>query len=647
MHTSSLSCCPKNEKDQTSETENLALACDEAKTHFFLSTLLSLPLIFASTLPPLALLLLASLFIFWQALPFYRLGFQKNAPLNMFSLISTGILAAYLYSFILLFSNKNETLYFNSIAMITSLVWLGQYIENKALFKAAKSAEILFKSQPLFAFRIQNEKEETIDLKEVKEGDILRVPPGNTIPVDGFVLEGESSVDESIMTGESTPLEKIKGSFLKGGSTNLQGTLIMQTTSTGENSYFAKIQKIVESAKATKAPITRLADTISRFFTLTVFAIALLTFFTWAFCIPGFSLSQALLCAISVLIIACPCALGLATPLAISFSFRLFSEAGVLVKNASVCEKLEKISILLFDKTGTLTSGKPEVSAFISHLPAEEIQTTLYPLIYSVLRLSLHPYAKAAVHFIQNKILSTPLTCQNFTELAGKGLQGIVSHKKVQIGAKKWLLPTEQALGEESLVVVIDNEYVGYFVIKEKILESTENAFLEFHKMPFFLAMLTGDAKKRAEIVAKHLRLHHIHANLLPEEKVALVEAYSQKGKVAMIGDGVNDAPALMKSYVSCAMGTGSDFAMKQADMVLIKEDLGAFIDAYKIAKKSMRIIRQNLFFAFTYNVVGILFATGLFYPFFGVFLHPVMASIAMILSSLSILANTSRLYKS
>jgi len=499
--------------------------------------------------------------------------------------------------------------------------------------------------------------EEDIPLDQVQPGDRLRIRPGEKVPVDGVVLEGESAVDESMITGEPMPVEKAPGDRLTGGTVNGTGSLVMRAERVGSETLLAQIVRMVSEAQRTRAPIQRLVDTVSAYFVPAVVLIAILTFIVWALISPEPRLAYALVNAVAVLIIACPCALGLATPMSIMVGTGRGATAGVLVKNAEALEVLEKVDTLIMDKTGTLTEGKPRLTSVVA-LPGED-EAALLRLAASLERGSEHPLAAAIVAGAQERKI-TLSEAQEFRSITGKGVIGIVDGQTVALGNRALLedlhiavgdLPAQaEALrreGQTVMFVAVNGRAAGLVGVADPIKESAIEAIDLLHREGMRLIMLTGDSRTTAEAVARKLGIDAVEAEVLPEQKVEVVKRLQAEGHiVAMAGDGINDAPALAQAHVGIAMGTGTDVAIESADITLVKGDLRGIVRARRLSRATMRNIRQNLFFAFIYNALGVPIAAGVLYPVFGLLLSPMMASAAMTFSSVSVIANALRLRK-
>jgi P-type Cu+ transporter len=614
-------------------------------------------------------LVLATPVVLWCGWPFFQRGWASiiNRSLNMFTLIAIGVGTAYVYSVVAtlfpdIFPHSFRThggevgVYFDAAAVITTLVLLGQVLELRARSKTSRAIKALLGLAPKTARVVRdNGSEEDAPLEHVKPGNRLRVRPGEKVPVDGVVIEGVTSVDESMVTGEPIPVEKTKGSKVTGGTVNGTGSFIMRAERVGSETLLAQIVRMVAEAQRSRAPIQKLADIVAAYFVPAVVLVAVLTFIVWALFGPEPAMAYALVNAVAVLIIACPCALGLATPMSIMVGTGRGASAGVLIKNAEALEVMEKIDTLVVDKTGTLTEGKPRLVSVIpeSGKNGDEILR----LAASLERGSEHPLAAAIVDGA--RVRGIELTeATDFRSVTGKGVMGTVGGKAVGLGNQKLLeemkvRPTELSNraerlrrdGQTVMSVVVERELVGLIGVADPIKKSTPEAIQLLHKEGVKIVMLTGDNRTTAEAVAKELGIDEIQAEVLPEQKGEVVKRLQAQGKmVAMAGDGINDAPALAQAHVGIAMGTGTDVAMESAGVTLVKGDLRGIGRARRLSRGTMRNIRQNLFFAFIYNVLGIPIAAGVLYPFFGMLLSPVIASVAMTFSSVSVITNALRL---
>jgi Cu+-exporting ATPase len=613
--------------------------------------------------------LLASPVVLWGGKPFFERGWASilNRSPNMFTLVAAGTGVAYAYSLVAtlapgLFPDSfrghggEVAVYFEAAAVITTLVLLGQVLELTARSKTGSAIRALLHLAPTTARIVHADgREEDVPLEHVRVGDRLRVRPGEKVPVDGVVLEGSSSVDESMVTGEPIPVEKGIDSRITGGTINGTGTLIMRAERVGSDTLLAQIVQMVSEAQRSRAPIQRLADTVSSYFVPAVVLCSVATFVVWAIFGPQPRMAYALLNAVAVLIIACPCALGLATPMSIMVGTGRGATAGVLIKNAEALETLEKVDTLVFDKTGTLTEGKPRLESVIPMPPFD--QTEVLRFAAALERGSEHPLAAAVLKAAKD--LTLPQTSE-FRSITGKGISGRVEGKNVALGNRTLLqemnidassadsqADTLRKKGQTVMYLSVQGQLAGLLAISDPIKESTRDAVASLKKDGIRLVMLTGDSRGTAEAVAAELQLDEVEAEVLPAQKAEVVRRLQQMGRVvAMAGDGVNDAPALAQAHVGIAMGSGTDVAMQSAGITLVKGDLRGIVRARRLSEAVMRNIRQNLFFAFLYNTVGVPVAAGVLYPVFGLLLSPMIASAAMTFSSVSVITNALRLRK-
>jgi Cu+-exporting ATPase len=614
-------------------------------------------------------LALATPVVLWGGFPFFERGWASlvNRSLNMFTLISLGTGAAYAYSVVAtLFPDVFPAsfrdhhgavpVYFEPAAVITTLVLLGQVLELRARSQTSSALKALLGLAPKTARRIlEDGREEDVSLDQVQVGDRLRIRPGEKVPVDGVVIEGRSAVDESMVTGEPIPVEKGPGDRLIGGTVNATGTLVMRAERVGSETMLARIVKMVGEAQRTRAPIQRLADVVSGYFVPAVILVAAITFVAWAIFGPEPRMAYALVNSVAVLIIACPCALGLATPMSIMVATGRGAMAGVLIKNAEALEVMEKVDTIVVDKTGTLTEGKPRL---VSVVPAPgQDEAELLRLAASLERGSEHPLAAATVAEVlaRGLHLSEP---ESFDSLTGKGVRGVVEGRKVAVGTRRLLeelgidaggldarVEELRRDGQTVLFVAIDGRLAGILGVADPVKESAADAVRQLHAERLKIVMLTGDNKTTALAVARKLGLDDVRAEVLPEEKAEVIKQLQAEGRVvAMAGDGINDAPALAQADVGIAMGTGTDVAIESAAVTLVKGDLRGIVRLRKLSRATMRNIRQNLVFAFLYNVLGVPIAAGVLYPFFRILLNPMIASAAMTLSSVSVIINALRL---
>jgi Cu+-exporting ATPase len=613
--------------------------------------------------------LLSTPVVWWAGWPFFVRGARsfRNAHWNMFTLIALGVGSAWIYSAVALFlpgafppamrmHGGMVDVYFEAAAVIVVLVLLGQVLELRARARTSSAIKALLNLAPPTAIRVTATGDAEVPLSEVQAGDHLRVRPGGKIPVDGVIEEGTSSVDESMLTGESLPVEKKSGDRVTGGTINGTGGFILKADKVGADSLLSRIVQMVADAQRSRAPIQGLVDKVSGIFVPAVAGIAVLTFLIWFFFGPEPRLAYAIVNAVAVLIIACPCALGLATPMAIMVGVGRGAQVGVLVKNAESLEHLGKVTYLVVDKTGTLTEGKPRLTDVLPMTGFEE--NALLRIAAALERSSEHPLAAAIVRGAEEKKLVLP-EVTNFRSVTAGGVAGTVEGKNMLVGKLKFLeaegvavdaalqerANTLQTDGKTVLFAAVDGKAAGLLAVADPIKESTAEAIAMLHELGVKLVMATGDNRRTAEAVARKLGLDQFEAEVEPADKIKKVNALKQGGQVvAMAGDGVNDAPALAAADVGIAMGTGTDVAMESAGITLIKGDLRGIAKAIRLSRATMRNIRQNLFFAFIYNALGVPLAAGILYPFFGVLLSPMIAGAAMSLSSVSVITNALRL---
>ncbi len=638
---------------------DMATAIHALAAHQLLAPILSMWIQFA----------LATPVVIWSGWPLLQRGWDsvRHRSLNMFSLIALGVSAAYLYSLVALFAPglfprglRSEDglipVYFEAAAVITVLVLLGQVLELRAREATGGAIRALLNLAPKFARRIQDGGlDEEIPLDAVHVGDRLRVRPGEAVPVDGVVLEGASAVDESMVTGESIPVAKVAGAKVIGGTINATGALITRAERVGSDTMLARIVQMVADAQRSRAPIQRLADLASSWFVPAVIVIALAAFVMWMLLGPPPQLAYALVAAVSVLIIACPCALGLATPMSVMVGVGKGATAGVLIKNAEALERFEKIDTLVVDKTGTLTEGKPRVVAVVPGEGYDEAAVLSYAA--SLERSSEHPLAAAVLASANERGLALQ-GVTGFRSETGKGVIGTVNGHTVAVGnaallhslgiSHASLEPPSQRLrsdGATVMFVAIDSQPAGVVAVADPVKPSTPGALEALRHEGIRIVMVTGDHRATAEAVARRLGINDIEAQVLPDHKNAIVQRLRSEGRaVAMAGDGVNDAPALAAAEVGIAMGTGTDVAMQSAGVTLVKGDLTGIVRARVLSRATMRNIRQNLFLAFIYNMIGIPIAAGALYPVSGLLLSPMIAAAAMSLSSVSVIGNALRL---
>ncbi|MBY5610231.1 heavy metal translocating P-type ATPase [Rhizobium leguminosarum] len=614
-------------------------------------------------------LLLATPVVLWAALPFFRraLASLVNRSPNMWTLIGLGVGTAYVYSvvatlapgiFPMSFRGHGDAVpvYFEAAAVIVALVFVGQVLELKARERTGSAIRALLDLAPKTARRIDAEgSENDVPVDDIQPGDRLRVRPGERVPVDGSVLEGQSTVDESMMSGEPLPVEKSKGDSLTGGTINKNGSLVMAAEKVGADTVLSRIVDMVAKAQRSRAPIQGAVDRVSAVFVPAVVAIAILAFIVWAAIGPEPSMANGLLAAVAVLIIACPCALGLATPMSIMIATGRGAQEGVLIKDAEALERFSKVDTLIVDKTGTLTEGKPKLTDIVAFGDVEEGR--LLSLAASLERGSEHPLADAIVSGAEER--GAPFVeVTGFEAKTGKGVQGLADGTTVALGNAAMLAdlgihPTALAEKAEALrgdgktvmFVVFDGALAGLVAVADRIKPTTAAAIKALHDSGLKIIMATGDNERTARAVAKSLGIDEVRADVLPEGKKALIDELRAKGAIiAMAGDGVNDAPALAAADVGIAMGTGADVAMESAGITLVKGDLNGIVRARRLAEATMRNIRQNLGFAFGYNALGVPVAAGMLYPIFGLLLSPMIAAAAMSLSSVSVISNALRL---
>lgn len=607
--------------------------------------------------------------VLWGGWPFFQRGWLSivNRSLNMFTLIAIGTGTAYVYSIIAtlfpeLFPDSfrahsgEVAVYFEAAAVITALVLLGQVLELRARSQTSSAIKALLGLAPKTARVVHdNGREEDLPLEKVQPGDRLRVRPGEKVPVDGVVLEGTSAVDESMVTGEPIPVEKTPGVRVTGGTVNGTGGFVMRAERVGSDTLLAQIVHMVSEAQRSRAPIQRLADVVAAYFVPAVVLVAILTCGVWALYGPEPRMAYALVNAVAVLIIACPCAVGLATPMSIMVGTGRGATAGVLIKNAEALEVLEKVDTLVVDKTGTLTEGKPRLTSVVA-LPRQD-DGELLQLAASLERGSEHPLAAAIVAGAQARGVQLS-DVEDFQSRTGKGVVGTVRGRRVALGNRalleeltvdlKGLTEQAEALrreGQTVMFVAVDGRAAGLLGVADPIKASTHEAVQQLREEGVHLVMLTGDSRTTAEAVARTLGIDAVEAEILPEQKGEIVKRLQAAGHVvAMAGDGVNDAPALAQAQVGIAMGTGTDVAMESAGVTLVQGDLRGIARARRLSRGTMRNIRQNLFFAFIYNALGVPLAAGVLYPVFGLLLSPMIASAAMTFSSVSVIANALRL---
>jgi Cu+-exporting ATPase len=663
--------------------ENLELI--DMSRRFWVSLMLSLPVFMmamihdmmpelaARLLPPRPMqwfeFVLSTPVVLWGGWPFFQRGWLSlmTRRLNMFTLIALGIGAAWIYSVLATFlpqifpssmidHNGVVAVYFEAAAVITTLVLLGQVLELRARSRTSAAIKMLLGLAPKTARIHQADGSETdIPLEQVKPGDILRVRPGEKVPVDGVVVEGTSSIDESMVTGEPMPVEKVSGMPVIGATMNGTGSLLMRAERVGSETLLSQIVHMVSEAQRSRAPIQKLADTVSGYFVPAVVLIAIITFTVWWQWGPEPRLAHAVVNAVAVLIIACPCALGLATPMSIMVGTGRGATAGVLIKNAEALEVMEKIDTLVVDKTGTLTEGKPKLVSV--EAAGGFMKEDVLGYAASLEHASEHPLATAIVKGADELGLA-PMPVTQFQSLTGRGVTGTIEGHRVALGNSQLMkesgitadsltdsIETLRRQGQTVMIVALDGQAAGLLGVADPIKKTTFEALAELHKEGIQVVMLTGDNRTTAGFVAQSLGIDQIYAEVLPEQKSEVIKKLqAEKKMVAMAGDGINDAPALAAAHIGIAMGTGTDIAMESAGITLVKGDLMGIVKARHLSRATLGNIRQNLFFAFIYNVLGVPIAAGVLYPFFGILLSPMIAAAAMSLSSVSVVANALRL---
>ena len=592
----------------------------------------------------------------------------KTLRFNMFTLIGIGAAAAWLFSVVALCvpeslpeqfkEHGSVPLYFEATTVILTLVILGQLLEANAHNRTQQAVRMLLELAPNTAIKLVGDHEVEVPVEEVVKGDLLRVRPGAKIPVDGRITTGEATIDESMITGEPLPVEKQVGAAVSAGTINGAQAFVMQADKVGSDTLLSQIVTMVQQASTSRAPIQKLADRISSYFVPTVIAISVLTFILWAVFAKEHAWEYALVNAISVLIIACPCALGLATPVSVMVGVSQGARQGILIKNAEALERMKQVDTLIVDKTGTLTEGKPSLRALIPWAGYEE--QTLWPILYGVNKASEHPLAKATnAYAVEHGVIPLPMT--DFKALAGRGVVASYEGKHYYFGNDRLMQEIGASLSEEQLSQVaqaqrqgqtlsflaIEKEVVAAVAIADKIKDNAAQAVKDLQEQGVTVVMLTGDNPLTAQAVAQQLGITHYKAGMLPEDKQQQVKRFQQQGKVvAMAGDGINDAPALAQADVGIAMGTGTDIAIESAQLTLVKGQLSGIVKAKKLSEAVVKNIRENLFFALVYNTLGIPIAAGVLYPFFGILLSPMLGALAMSFSSVSVIANALRLGK-
>jgi P-type Cu+ transporter len=606
--------------------------------------------------------------VLWAGGFFFTRAWQSivNRSLNMFTLIAVGVGAAYFYSAIAViapgifpasFQRHGEVdLYFETAAVITTLILLGQLIEAKARSRTGHAIKALLGLAAKTAHRVRDGQEQEIAVDEIQKGDVLRVRPGEKVPIDGVIIDGKSNIDESMITGEPMPVSKHAGEKLIGATVNQTGSFLMRAERIGSETVLAQIVQMVADAQRSRAPIQKLADTVSGYFVPAVIGVAIVTFVVWSIVGPAPAMTYALVNAVSVLIIACPCALGLATPMSIMVGVGRAAQAGILVKNAQAIEVTEKVTDLVTDKTGTLTAGKPEV---VNRIAANTIsERDLLQIAASVESQSEHPLGRAIVESAKTEKIELRNVI-DFQSTTGGGVSGNLDGKRILIGKEKFLADSNvrfsegltkearrlQAKAQTTVWIAVNGEAAGVLGIADPIKPTTKEAVRELHETGLKIIMCTGDNQRTAESVAHELGIDEFKAEVMPDEKIEIVKDLKSQGAiVAMAGDGINDAPALAAADVGIAMGTGTDVAIESASITLVKGDLMGIVKAIHVSRAVMRNIRQNLFFAFIYNALGVPIAAGVLYPFFGLLLSPMLAGAAMSFSSVSVIANALRL---
>jgi len=680
--------CPKcgmalEPKEVTTKEDTTEL--DDMTRRFWISTVLAVPVFVLAMLHDLAPsvtasivsskslqwieFLLATPVVLWGGWPFFQRGWQSlvTRNLNMFTLIALGVGVAWIYSVVALLlptifpavmqsSEGLVAVYFEAAAVITALVLLGQVMELRARSRTSAAIKMLLGLAPKTARRVNDDGSETdIPLSAVMTGFKLRVRPGEKIPVDGVVLEGTSSVDESMITGEPIPVEKVTGEKVIGATINSTGTLILRAERVGADTLLSQIVHMVSDAQRSRAPIQKLADVVASYFVPAVVLVAIIAFVVWGVWGPEPRLAHAIVNAVAVLIIACPCALGLATPMSIMVGTGKGASAGVLIKNAEALEVMEKVDTLVVDKTGTLTVGAPKLVSIDAESPHSD-KDILY-FAATLEKASEHPLAQAILENAKERDIQTGSVFE-FKSLTGMGVTGTIDKKSVAFGnqalMKNMAVNIDQVTdkanslredGQTVMYLAIDYKLAGLIGVADPIKESTPEAIRDLHKEGIRIVMLTGDNKTTAQVVANKLNIDNVIAEVMPEQKTQAIKDLQAKGHVvAMAGDGINDAPALAQSSVGIAMGTGTDVAMESAGVTLVKGDLRGIVRARRLSKVTMRNIRQNLFFAFIYNSLGVPVAAGVLYPFFGLLLSPIIAAAAMSFSSVSVISNALRL---
>ena len=638
---------------------------------FWVSAVLSAPLLASMyfRFPQYLELVLATPVVWWGGWPFFHkfwLSFKNRSP-NMYTLIGLGVALAYVYSVAAVFApgvfphefrmGEEVGAYFEAAAVIVTLVLLGEVMQLRALGETSRALRRLLALAPHTALRVQVDgREAEVPLAEVGVGERLRVRPGEKVPVDGTVVEGASHVDESMLTGEPMPVEKRPGDRVAGATINGKGTFVMRAERVGSDTLLGRIVHMVAQAQRTRAPVQRLADQVAAWFVQAVIAIAVVSALAWWFLGPEPRLAYALLNAVSVLIIACPCALGLATPISITVAMGQGALNGVLFRNAEAVEKLREVDTLVVDKTGTLTAGRPELVDFVAQGIDER---EALQLIASVERASEHPLAQAIVRGAESRKLALQ-PVDDFRSITGQAVEGLVGGRKVTVGSARAMdafggVPAAfdekanalRAQGRGAMFGAIDGRVAALIAVADPVKETTPDAVRRLKDEGIRVVMVSGDARRTAEAVARQLGIDEVLAEVLPEQKLERIKALQDSGRcVAMAGDGINDAPALAQANVGIAMGTGTDVAIETAAVTLVKGDLRAIVKAIRLSRATMRNVKQNLFFAFAYNAVGVPLAAGVLYPVLGLLLSPIISGAAMAMSSVSVVGNALRLRK-
>ncbi len=682
--------CPKCGmalEPRTIEVEEKNEELIDMSRRFWISVVLALPVFLLAMVADLAPALLpdgltvktvqwiefvfATPVVLWCGWPFFVRGWQsvKSWNLNMFTLIGMGVGVAWSYSVVALLypgiypanmmhADGTVAVYFEAAAVITTLVLLGQVMELRARSHTSAAIKLLLGLAPNTARIVRDDgSEEDFPLDQVVPGDFLRVRPGEKVPVDGMVTSGISAVDESMVTGESIPVEKSEGDTLIGATVNGTGSLLMRAEKVGADTLLAQIVTMVSEAQRSRAPIQKLADVVAGYFVPTVVLVAIVTMIVWGFVGPEPRLAYAIINAVAVLIIACPCALGLATPMSIMVGTGKGAMLGVLIKNAESLEVMEKVDTLVVDKTGTLTEGKPRLVSVVAS--ANFIETTVLRLAASLERASEHPLAEAIVRGAEEREISLAST-DHFESITGQGVTGSIDGRVVALGNRKLMralavdaqqlsidADAARAEGQTVILVAIDGKAAGLISVADPVKQSTPEAIRDLHTEGVRIVMLTGDNLTTAQAVAGKLNIDRVEADVSPDQKADIVKKLQAEGNtVAMAGDGINDAPALAQAHVGIAMGTGTDVAIESAGVTLVKGDLRGIVRARRLSRATMRNIRQNLFFAFVYNSLGVPVAAGVLYPIFGLLLSPMIAAAAMSFSSVSVITNALRLHK-